>query len=75
MKLKCLLYNSIPFFGTNNYVFYQVGKGEASSIAHFSFMYFYPLPDHGQMNSQNMSQKIIINRHGCCVNVDLIAND
>jgi hypothetical protein len=78
MKLKIYLYISIPFFGNNNYVFCQVRKGEASSTAHFSFTYFYPLPDNGQMNSQNMSWKITLNGHtvfGYCVCVDLIAND
>jgi hypothetical protein len=37
-------------------VFYQVDcKGEASSTAHFSFMYMYLLPDNTQMNEQKVS--------------------
>jgi hypothetical protein len=54
MKLKRFLYIIIPLLGIS-YVFYQVGgEGEATSIAHFSFMYLYPLPEDDQINSQNV---------------------
>jgi len=60
----------IPLLGIIFNVFYQVGcGGEASSIAQFSFMYLYLLPD-GQMNVQNTSQRHNNNEStvcGCCV--------
>ena len=30
-------------------------EGKASSIAHISFTYFYPVPDDGRMTDRNMS--------------------
>jgi hypothetical protein len=43
----------IPLFGIIFKVFYQVDcEGEASSIAHFSFMYLYPVPDDSRMNDR-----------------------
>jgi hypothetical protein len=32
-------------------------EGKASSIAHFPFTYFYPLPDDGRMTDRNVAQK------------------
>jgi hypothetical protein len=57
------------------YFYKAVFEGEAYSVAHFSFMCLYLLPDDGRMKGQNVSWKIIINERiafGCCVGVDWI---
>jgi len=51
----------IPLFGVTFKAFYQADcEGEASSIAHFSFMYLYPLPDDGRTNDSNMAHIYIV---------------
>ena len=43
-------------FGIIFNVFYQVDfVGESSSVAHFFFMFLYPVPEDGRMNDCNMS--------------------
>lgn len=47
-----------PLFGIIFNIFYYVDcEGEASSVAHFSFICLNPLPDDGPMNDQIMSEK------------------
>ena len=56
LDFSCKLYRTfyvfiIPSLGIRLIVFYQVDcEGEASSIAHVSFMYFCLLPHDGRMN-------------------------
>jgi len=52
----------IPLFKIIFNVFHLLCcEGEDSSVAYFSLMYLYSLPDDGRMNEQHMSKKIIIN--------------
>jgi hypothetical protein len=45
----------ISLFGITFKAFYQVDcEEEASSIAHFSFMYLYPLRDNDRINDSSM---------------------
>ena len=48
----------IPMLGITFSVFYQVDfVGKSSAVAHFFFMYLYPVPDDGWMNNCNISEE------------------